>query len=93
MCKKVLFIAFLFYCLQLSSNSVAQSLTVGNESLPAFSNYGHNEVIAKLIFVGLNNGLSLGKATLNAKRSLKLEPYSDVILNWATLAEPSLSFK
>ena len=57
------------------------------------SNFSNNETIAQLILQGLNRGLSIGTATLIAKNRLNHTQYQDVILNWATLAEPSLVFK
>ncbi|MBL4661025.1 MAG: hypothetical protein JKY19_11770 [Alcanivoracaceae bacterium] len=57
------------------------------------SNFSNNETIALHILKKLNQGMSIGKATLIAKNKLNQLQYQDVILNWATLAEPSLTFK
>jgi hypothetical protein len=88
------------YYVEPSNYSLAHGLIYGGNSgsvgiagAVTLSNYGHNEALAKLILEELNKGVSLGKATLNAKQQLNIDLYSDVILNWATLAEPSLSFK
>lgn len=57
------------------------------------SHYSDNETIAQLILQGLEQGQSIGQATLNAKKQLSFDQYKDVIINWATLAEPSLTLR
>ncbi len=67
--------------------------SAGISGAVTLSNYSDNETIAKLILTGLEQGQSIGQATLYAKKQLSWNQYKDVIINWATLAEPSLTLR
>ena len=83
-----------------NSNTLAHQLLYGNDNGSAgmvgaisLSEFSQNAELARLILGELNRGVSIGEATLNVKRFLNFNRYRDVIINWATLAEPSLTFK